>query len=97
MADDEFEDYKAKARAGGETGMEQPEVRGRHCLVEAADPAHDHETLLRLSLHAAPEVRERQLRIVLRGHDPAEVDLLEPWLVFGVLGDVEREPSAKAW
>ena len=41
MADDEFEDYKAKARAGGETGVKQPEVRGRHCLVEAADPADE--------------------------------------------------------
>ena len=39
MAGDEFEDYKAKARAGGEAGVEQPEVRGRHRLVEAADPA----------------------------------------------------------
>ena len=41
MADDEFEDHKAKARAGGEAGVEQPEVRGRHRLVEAADPADE--------------------------------------------------------
>ena len=41
MAGDEFEDHKAKARAGGEAGVEQPEVRRRHCLVEAADPADE--------------------------------------------------------
>src|SRR6476660_5105424 len=41
MAGDEFEDYKAEARASGETRVEQPKVRGRHCLVEAADPTDE--------------------------------------------------------
>ncbi len=41
MADDEFEEEEAKARARGEAGVEQPEGGGGHGLVEAADPA-DH-------------------------------------------------------
>ncbi len=39
MADDKLEDDKAKARARGEAGVHEPEGRGRHRLVKAADPA----------------------------------------------------------
>ena len=38
MGDDEVEKREAKARAQGETGVEQPEGGRRHRLVEAADP-----------------------------------------------------------
>ena len=41
MADDEFEEHETKARAGRETGVEQPEGGGRHRLIEAPDPTDE--------------------------------------------------------
>jgi len=41
MANHEFEEHEAKARASGEAGVEQPESGRRHRLVKAADPADE--------------------------------------------------------
>ena len=40
-ADHELEDHKAKPRARGEAGVDEPEACGRHRLAEAADPADE--------------------------------------------------------
>ena len=41
VADDKLENDEAKAGAGGEAGVHEPEGGGRHRLVEAANPADE--------------------------------------------------------
>jgi hypothetical protein len=41
MAGDEFEEDETNAGAGGEAGVEEPEVRGGPFLQVAADPADE--------------------------------------------------------
>ena len=58
MAGDKFEEDEAEARAGGEAGVEEPEVRGGHRFVEATDPSDEPVPVERLSRHSFGSVIE---------------------------------------